>query len=504
MNLSAYMSSIVSEVQQFGKAYVDSLVSPGDDKDHNESGRDFFPKEQEARAISVGSAPSSTQTLSFFSTPPKTAAQSKTILTDSSNGAPLSHHPVAAVDGHGDESGVTHRCSAPSTPPSAGPFVAEAVMTTATRKTLTKKGGKAPRSKFGAVKLQSEANVTAAMPPAVAAVSSSSASSHGVLQSDSASLPERPATAVACTAAPKRGICGWSKRRDGLLQLLRGTLEQRAEPAASEWAQEAFSHFTMNVAGEAIASAVNDTTNSSVVATTTSLLTSPVRPPSESAWRHAGVELRRCVRRVMPREVFGDCPSADHAVLGRDVVDDDLASCPELVRSLACGGERLRRAFHETLATTQYLCGEHRLRSLLLLSSRSRESVASGVSEFLALSYTPLLRTAAAIAVKEDYEQLPCTPFQEQLEGKALAAWVKDMTAAFCGELIEVEAEWWRRLTSHAAAGELVATNGEADDCPRLNAMVNAMHDGTAALWLMREVMILTLRIVWALFYNAA
>ncbi|EKF38629.1 hypothetical protein MOQ_001160 [Trypanosoma cruzi marinkellei] len=550
MNLSNYMSSIVSEVQQFGKAYVDSFVSPGEGKDHNESGREATMKSHgmpagkktAAAAAAVSSFFTATNktrgdahistftdkskknsnnssTSSSYSAPRRTVmavdAQDKGTEVKDHSGAPpvFQHastrapHDVASVEdlqSHEGFSGTVgsavERHSSPLSSSSRLEIkTAPALLRESLRKNTGKKAGKTSRSKFGAVKIQPEHSVTTSTKPTVSPVSSPVDSPLGVPPSDnkdSLCQPEEKDTTVAAPCVDAFSWVtplDWKRRQKRILQLLHASLERPMEPLASEWVQNVLSHFATNVAVEALVGVAKDP-----FLLATSPPSSSVDTPFGSAWRHTEAELRRCVRRVIPREVFGPYGF----VFDKAIANDTVVLPGNVIYPAGCSRVTPHEVLHEALVRAQRWCDERRTQPSTLLPSESGSVGDCGISAFLALCFSPLLRAG----VKEIQEVTHHSPLQEQelqLERTALDMWIKDVMELFCG-VISRRDLGAGQPTIGKPANEFILAVGNESDAASLDDLESALHAGTAALWVLRETMVLTLLLLWALHSCAA
>ncbi|EAN87587.1 hypothetical protein C3747_197g46 [Trypanosoma cruzi] len=544
MNLSNYMSSIVSEVQQFGKAYVDSFVSPGEGKDHNEPGSEAAMKSHgmpagtktaAAAAVSSfftathktrGDAHTSTftddrkkntnnsSTSSSYSAPHRTVmavdAQDKgTDVKDHPGALPVfqhastrAPHDVASVEdlqlpeGFSGPVGsaVERHSSSLSSSSRLEIKTAPALLGKSLRKNTGKKAGKTSRSKFGAVKIQPEHSVTTSTHPTVSPASSPVDSPLRLPPSDnkdSLCQPEEKDTTVAAPGVDTFSSVApldWRRRQKRILQLLHASLGRRMEPLASEWVQNALSQFAMNVAVEALVGVAKDP-----FLLATSPPSSSVDTPSESAWRHAEAELRRCVKRVIPREVFG--PYA--FVYDKATANDNVVLPGNVIYPAGCSRVTPHEVLHEALLRAQRWCDERRTRPSTLLPSESSSVWNCGISEFLALCFSPPL----CAGVKEVQEVTHHSPLQEQelqLERTALDMWIKDVMELFCGMIFRRDLGAGQPVLG-TPANEFILAVGNESDSASLDDLENALHDGTAALWVLREAMVLMLLLLWAL-----
>ncbi|RNF09883.1 uncharacterized protein Tco025E_06898 [Trypanosoma conorhini] len=493
MSLTNYMASLMSEAQQLGKAYVDSLVAPGEQKDHDAPG---------GRAT----ATVATVTPIFASThkthgDSATAEHRRNLDSSTTSSAHSAHHrgvAAAARDKAHDvrpqhasaeisgqlcghllrpvEAAAERPSSSAS---SSGPV--EAVAVASLRRHAVKKAGRAPRSRFGAVKIQPE--------PATAAIATSAPVGAPPRQSrgentGSSSLPEeKHATVVAVAASRAASPSCRRRRQQSILQQLHASLEQRAAPAGAGWAKDALAHFATKVAVKALTPAATATAPS-----TSSVPSSSVELPSAEAWRQTEVELRRSVRRAIPCEVFGPYSSAHDSATAVDA----LVPPGNVVYSNGRCVITLQQALRESLATARCWCDEHLTRptTLPLLPSSSSSVAECGVSAFLAQCFTPLLRTGVG-QVHDGAPRPPPLPEQRlQLERTALDAWAKAAMELFCEKFLAAEA---------AELGRPTPADARVSPSVCLDAVESAMRDGTAALWLMREAMVLTLLLLCAL-----
>ncbi|RNF06364.1 hypothetical protein TraAM80_03937 [Trypanosoma rangeli] len=504
MSLTNYMSSILSEVQQFGQAYVDSLVAPRDKKDHEPPGTTAPPlplsaSTHRARGDSsaehgrnFNSSITSSNTHSVQPCGVVAAAHDKGRGVQHQPGAlaGLQHAPAESLGQHEEllrpvESVTEGLASSLSSSAPLETVAPPGVRRVSLRKHAVK-AGRAPRSKFGAVRIEPEpgtANVTQPAAGATSAsVDASPQQSEGENAGGSSQLEEKPVATVVEVASGVAPL-GWGRWPQSIQQLLGTNLERRRPPAGSEWAQDALSHFAMKVAVETLVLAARDP-----VPSTASVLSSSVAPPSEGAWRHTDAELRRSVRRAIPREVFGLYASDYDNVTAANL----LVHPGNVVYSSGRCMITLQKALHGSLAAARRWYDERRTQplSVPLLPSASGLVVDCGISAFMTLCFVPLLRTGMEQIQDGTLWHAPLPEQRLQLERTALDVWVREVMELFCEVFLEREAAEFGR-------------SGRADGCgipsSELDAVENMMRDGTAALWLMREAMVLTLLLLWAL-----
>ncbi|ESL11399.1 hypothetical protein TRSC58_00851 [Trypanosoma rangeli SC58] len=502
MSLTNYMSSILSEVQQFGQAYVDSLVAPRDKKDHESPGSG-------AAAEHHGVPPGTTAPPLPFSASTHRAhgdsgaehGRNFNSSTTSSNTysvqhqpgvlAGLQHAPVESLGQHEEpvrpvESATEGLASSLSSSAPLETVATPGVRGASLRKRAVKKTGRAPRSKFGAVKIEPEPGTATVTQPAAGATSASVDVSPRQSEGENAvssCQPEKKTVTDVVEVAAGVAPLGWGRWPQSIQQLLSTSLEQRRSPAGSEWVQGVLSHFATKVAVGTLVRAARDPMPS-----TASVLSPSVAPPSEGAWRHADAELRRSVRRAIPREVFG-LYASDY---------DNVTAANFLVRpgNVVYSSGRcmimLQKALHGSLAAARRWYDERRTRplSLPLLPLAPGSVVDCGISTFMALCFVPLLHTGMEQIQDGTLRHAPLPEQRLQLERTALDVWVKEAMELFCKVFLEGEATEFGRSR---------CADGRGSPSSELDAVENVMRDGTAALWLMREAMVLTLLLLWAL-----
>ncbi|KEG10548.1 hypothetical protein DQ04_03591030 [Trypanosoma grayi] len=567
MNLKNYMPSIVSEVRQFSRAYVDSLVSPGEGKHHDEAESVAAQTKQDVPSAVAAAASVSFSTRHIPHT--QTSAhvgvgKGRVDGTSSNSGSNWASRRAGAVESYEYEPDYMERPGVSSAPPhtyastpigsaslaashevqeeGSRPGVTRAGRGTAAlpqadststtvvpestglRRTIRKKP-KASRSRFGAVKLEPEEEAEAAAEVVVASASSvaldtgSGVPSIGMphcsrSSSSSACQREQQCTTAAVTSAPiaapapvasaavsvttpppppptaavaekvvsstlNKELQEWSNKRDAILCLLRSSAARRMTPVLFNWVQEALSFFAVKVAGGALASVVDDDS-----AAMMSSELSPVGDYVERVWHDAESVVRPCVAHAVPPEVFGPCAPADVTDVA---AANDSESCEEFVFTSCRGEGPLWHTLHDTLAIVRRWRDEKSLQQLLLLSPFPGRAVERGMLNLLSLCFAPLLQTA----VEQSHHVIWRTPPQQKQEMnmRALKAWACEIVRTFCAALMEVDAES-RRVALGVNAGDASA---------RVDDAVGSVHNGTAALWLMREATVLTLLVLWSL-----
>ncbi|PWU91928.1 hypothetical protein C3747_330g16 [Trypanosoma cruzi] len=108
---------------------------------------------------------------------------------------------------------------------------------------------------------------------------------------------------------------------------------------------------------------------------------------------------------------------------------------------------------------------------------------------------------ATVRGVKEVQEVTHHSPLQEQelqLERTALDMWIKDVMELFCGMIFRWDLGVGQPVLG-TPANEFILAVGNESDPTSLDDLENTLHDGTAALWVLREAMVLVLLLLWAL-----
>ncbi|ORC88095.1 uncharacterized protein TM35_000181520 [Trypanosoma theileri] len=365
MNLSNYMSTIMSEARQFGKAYVDSLVSPGDGKDHETSNglvREKRNKEEEEVVVAPSfSSISHCRNIGTFNDR-KSNDKYNTMSSSSNN----NNNSGSSSSGSGNNSyslsqkgplmanggkfSVSSSHPSPlmvdlDTPPLPPPpitttsdnttntitttttttttmSVPEAVMlTTGVRKNIGKKT-KASRSKFGAVKIELESmdhHKPSVMPTSSTPVqiSHEPPKSFNDNKSNNTSIDKESLQASQETTLLKdvstnnnnnnenekneKKLKNWFKKRDTLLHLLYKDLDKRARPPLSEWAQNVIRDFVKRIMEVALNFVVNDKT---LLLNSKSIVSTSLDISLEETWRNSEIVFRSSLTHAIPPEVF--------------------------------------------------------------------------------------------------------------------------------------------------------------------------------------------------------
>ncbi|KAH9600738.1 hypothetical protein LSM04_003647 [Trypanosoma melophagium] len=488
MNLSNYMSTIMSEVQQFGKAYVDSLVSLSDGKDHetfngplkqkkNRKNGEVEEEDLEAPhfspiscgrnvgAVNDGRSNDKGNTIGCTSSSGNSNSNSEGVFVSYSHPSPV------VVD-----DATTTNTNTTNVPEAA-------VLSTEIRKNIGKKT-KASKSKFGAVKIELEsAEKPSVIPTSSTHIQTShepdplndKKNNHKSKNSECLRKSQEIASLKDISINKKLNI--WFKKRDTLLHLLYTDLDKRVRPPISGWAQNVLRDFVKKIIGTSLNSIMeedNNTVNKETVSTS-------IDNTLEDAWRNSEIIFRSIVKHAIPPEVF-----APTEISQRDI------STNSVIAASFEGSSWIHQALLNTIQRAQQWGSEGRLKILLL--PLSEDNIESGMKDYLDSCYAPLLFLTAEHCRKWIQSHLPLQEIENETD-RELEIWAEAMMRVFCVAVVEADVQ------AQELALSVTADNREtAKMCVGVNTCVDAaeaaVENTTSALWLMREVTVLTLLLV--------